>query len=521
MARREAVRIPRAVVAGVGFLTLLRLAIALVLPLGDDETFYWEWSRHLAPGYLDQPPAIAWLIHASTAVFGNTAFAVHFVAAVLFGITSLALWILAREVLGRGDAATAAVVLFNVIPVFAAGGLLAVPDGPLGLAWVLTLLWTWRAARGAGRRPQSGRQEAAVRPEVLRQTGRSCDRQGIGAWLYAGLWLGLALDSKYTAAALPVSVGLWLAASPYRSWLRRPGPYAGLAVAALLFAPVLWWNATHHWASFYFTLAGRPGWSVGPNAPVFLGLQFVYFAPLLFPWLVWAIVVACRRGLAGDPGWLFLAASAIPVIAGIAAASLVGAAKGHWAAPGYMTATIALAALLTERPWPSRSAVWQLGVAAGIASAVLVTALTHALPIISPAILPPRLDPTVDYYGWPAAAPTIAAVARRGAHRPFFITSDRYQVLAQFDFSTGGRYPSATVTGVDQYVYWTPWSDLRGRDALFIQDGRYPRDVDLTQGCAAVEPGPSVPVVRRGVVVRTLDLVWCRDFQGRPIRPFR
>ncbi len=504
MARRvrERVRIPWAVVAAVALLTLLRLAFARVLPLGDDETFYWEWSRHLAPGYLDQPPAIAWLIHASTAVFGNTAFAVHLVAAVLLGATSLALWTLAREVLGRDGAATAAVALFNVVPVFAAGGLLAVPDGPLGLAWVLTLLWTWRAANSKGG------------PVLRGANGR--------AWLYAGIWLGLALDSKYTAVALPVSVALWLAAAPpYRVWLRRPEPYAGLAIALLLFAPVVWWNATHHWASFYFALAGRPGWSAGPNAPLFVGLQFVYLAPLLFPWLIWALVVATRRGLAGDGRWLFLAASGIPVIAGIVAASLVGAAKGHWAAPGYLAATVALAALVTERPSRERSRAWRFGMTAGIVSAVLVTVLTHALPLISAAVLPPRLDPTVDYYGWPAAAPTIAAVARRDAHRPFFITSDRYQVLAQFDFSTGGRYPAASVTGRDQYVYWTRWSDLRGRDGLFIQDGRYPRDVDLREGCGAVERGPSVPVVRHGVVVRTLDLVWCRDFQGRPIRPLR
>src|SRR5579864_8455405 len=384
MARRELRGIPRAVVAGVAFVTVLRLAIGVVLPLGDDETFYWEWSRHLAPGYLDQPPAIAWLIHASTAVFGNTAFAVHLVAAVLFGITSLALWVLAREVLGRRDAATAAVALFNVIPVFAAGGLLAVPDGPLGLAWVLTLLWAWRAANGAGGR----------------------------AWLYAGLWLGLALDSKYTAAALPISIGLWLAASPHRRWLRRPEPYAGLAIAALLFAPVVWWNATHGWASFYFTLAGRPGWSAGPNAPIFLGLQFVYLAPLLFPWLVWALVVAGRRGLAGDGAWLFLGVAGVPIIAGVAAASLVGTAKGHWAAPGYLAATVALGGLIAERAWAARGRLWRLGIAAGIASAVAVTALAHALPEISRWVLPPGLDPTVDYYGWSAAAPAIAAVAR-------------------------------------------------------------------------------------------------------------
>ncbi|HKX17764.1 MAG TPA: glycosyltransferase family 39 protein [bacterium] len=487
--------IPRAVVAGVAGLTMLRLAIAAVLPLGDDETFYWEWSRHLAPGYLDQPPAIAWLIRASTAVFGNTAFAVHCVAVVLFAATSLALWVLAREVVGRDDAATAAVALFNVIPVFAAGGLLAVPDGPLGLAWVLTLLWTWRAARGAGGR----------------------------AWLYAGIWLGLALDSKYTAAALLVSVVGWLAASPYRRWLRRPEPYAALAAAALVFAPVLWWNATHQWASFAYTL-GRPGSSAGPNAPIFLGLQFVYFAPLLFPWLLWALVTASRRGFAVDadaPGWLFLAAAGIPVIVVIAAASLIGAAKGHWAAPGYMTATIALAALVTGQLWRARTRAWQFGITAGVASAVALTVLTHALPVISGILLPPRLDPTVDYYGWRAAAPAIAAVARRDAHRPFFIASDRYQVLAQFDFSTGGRYPSASLTNNDEYRYWTRLSDLRGRDGLFIQDGRYRRTVDLRQGCGVVESGPTVPVVRRGAVVRTLDLVWCRDFLGRPIPPRR
>jgi hypothetical protein len=379
--------------------------------------------------------------------------------------------------------------LFNVIPVFAAGGLLAAPDGPLGLAWVMALLWAWRGANGRGTR----------------------------AWLCAGVWLGLALDSKYTAAALPCSIALWLGLSRrYRGWLGRPEPYLAAAAALAVFAPVLSWNAAHQWASFH-AVPGRSGWFAGPNAPVFLGLEFMYFAPLLYPWLVWAIITAARRGIAGDDAWLFLAAAGVPVIAGVLAASLAGAAKGHWAAPGYMAATVALAALIRERPWLSRTRRWRIGVAAGVGSALLMTAVTHALPEISPRLLPPRLDPTVDYYGWPAAAPAIAAIARRGAHRPFFITSDRYQVLAQFDFSTGGRYPAATVTGTDQYAFWTRWGDLRGRDGLFIQDGRYPRTRDLRHGCAAVDRAPSISIVRNGVVIRTLDLLWCRDFGGAPI----
>src|SRR5579875_756929 len=172
-------RPPRSLLVGIGALTLLRFLIAATVPLGDDETFYWEWSRHLAPAYIDHPPAIAFLVWAATRLLGSTPFAVHSVSVVLSFFTSLAVWSLAREVLGRDRAATWAVVLFSAVPVFAAGALLAAPDAPLGLAWVLTLLWAWRAAT----------------------------RDAPRGWLWAGLFLGAALDSKYTAAALPLSVG--------------------------------------------------------------------------------------------------------------------------------------------------------------------------------------------------------------------------------------------------------------------------------------------------------------------------
>ncbi len=514
-------RIPRAALAGLAVLTAFRLALGAWIPLGDDETFYWEWSRHLAPGYVDHPPMIAFLVWAATHIFGSTPFAVHSVGALLSLVASLAVWVLAREALGADAAATWSVVLFNVIPVFSAGALLAAPDAPLGICWVLTLLWAWRAAR---------RDPVAGSPQTGRQAGR--------AWLAAGAWLGLALDSKYTAAVLPVSIGLWLALSPaHRRWLRRREPYRGLALAAVLFTPVLWWNAAHRWRSFTFTFIGRPSWREGGHFPEFLMLQFVYLAPLMFPVLLWALGAAARRGLAplrrcraraaadvlahavgaGSDRWLFLAAAGLPVIAGMFAASLLGHIKGHWPAPGYVAATIALAGIATERSWVERSSAWRAAASAVLGSTVLMTAALYALPALAPSLLPPRLDPTVDYDGWPEAAQQVAMVARQGARGPFFITSDRYQVVAQFDFATLGRYPAATVTGQDQYDVWTRWADLRGQDGLFIRDGRYPPDVDLNEGCRSLDVEPAISIVRRGVVVRTLGLVWCRGFEGHPI----
>jgi len=56
---------------------LVRLFFAARLPLVPDETYYWDWSRHLASGYFDHPPMIAVLIRAGTFLGGDTALAVR------------------------------------------------------------------------------------------------------------------------------------------------------------------------------------------------------------------------------------------------------------------------------------------------------------------------------------------------------------------------------------------------------------------------------------------------------------
>jgi hypothetical protein len=490
-------RVPRPLLVALLGLTAIRSVLAATLPVGDDEAYYWEWSRHLAAGYVDHPPAIAYLVWVAIRILGLTPFAVHAVAVGLSFITSLALWILAREVLGRAAAATWAVLLYAIIPVFAAGSLLTAPDGPLFLCWVLTLLWAWRAANGTG----------------------------LGPWLATGVWLGLGLQSKYVAVALPVSVGLWLLLTPTgRRWLSRPEPYIGLAVAFAIFSPVVWWNATHHWISFALTALGTSRWTEKGNFWFFLTSQFMYVSPLMFPALLWALGVAAWRGIARhDLGWSFLAATGWPVILGASAGSLLVSAKPHWSAPGYIAAAIALAGIVTEGSeggWGVRRGLYAiiLGVSAALA------ALFYALPFLTSTVLSPQLDPAANYYGWSQAGPEIVEVARRDAHGPFFITSDWYQVMAPFDFSTAGTIPATTITGDDQYRFWTRLDELRGWDGLFIRDNRQTYDVDLAQVCRAIEPGPSIPLRRGTMVVRTLDLVWCRGFSGRPVprlRPFR
>ena len=56
---------------------LVRLFFAALIPLFPDEAYYWEWSRRLAAGYFDHPPAIPLLIRGGTALFGATAIGVR------------------------------------------------------------------------------------------------------------------------------------------------------------------------------------------------------------------------------------------------------------------------------------------------------------------------------------------------------------------------------------------------------------------------------------------------------------
>ncbi len=97
----------------------------------------------------------------------------------------------------------------------------------------------------------------------------SADDRRFGWWAGTGLCAGLALFSKYTAV-LPIGGAfLYLLTSrTHRHWLGRWQPYAAVGLAALVFAPVLIWNATHGWASFAFQ---------GDRA---VGLRFHPFAPL-------------------------------------------------------------------------------------------------------------------------------------------------------------------------------------------------------------------------------------------------
>src|SRR5258707_14162131 len=216
-------RLVRSTAVTILALVALRLGAAAWTPLTFDEAYYWMWSKHLAGGYYDHPPGVAAVIRLGTMIAGDTELGVRLVSILLALPMSWAVYQTAAVLFGGRRVAATAAILLNVTLMAAVGTMIVTPDAPLLVASSFVLF---------------------ALAKVL-QTGR-------GAWwLAVGVATGAALLSKYTALFFGPAILIWLIVVPkLRHWLISPWLYLGGLVAVLMFAPVIWWNADHHWVSF-------------------------------------------------------------------------------------------------------------------------------------------------------------------------------------------------------------------------------------------------------------------------------
>jgi dolichol-phosphate mannosyltransferase len=208
---------------------VLRLVYAGSVEMMPEETYYWNYSRHLDLGYLDHPPMVAWLIRVASAVFGQTEFGVRAGALLCGAITSFFVYKLTRNLFGAATA-LGAVLLVQALPYFFLSGLLMTPDAVLVAAWAASLYFLERALIGNRSR----------------------------AWWFAGISLGIGMISKYSIALLVPVTAAFMAWDPQsRRWWTRKEPYIGALLALAIFSPVIIWNAQHEWSSFAFQTSRR------------------------------------------------------------------------------------------------------------------------------------------------------------------------------------------------------------------------------------------------------------------------
>ena len=309
-------------------LVALRLAVAAFTPITFDEAYYWMWSKHLAGGYYDHPPMVALVIRLGTLIAGDTELGVRLVSILLALPMSWAVYEATSVLFGGRRVAATATILLNVTLMAAVGTMIVTPDAPLLVASSFVLL---------------------ALAKVL-QTGR-------GAWwLAVGVAAGCALLSKYTALFFGPAILIWLIAVPkLRHWLISPWLYLGGLVAVLMFAPVIWWNADHHWVSFIKQI-GRA--RIEDFRPVFIAelipTQVVFATPAV--WLLGAMgLYALHQRLAGALAARVLVNTMFwTIVAYFAWHSLHARVEANWFAPVYPAFAIAAAVAAHLVQWAPR-----------------------------------------------------------------------------------------------------------------------------------------------------------------------
>lgn len=498
--------------------TLFRMAIAGKFGLGVDESHYLLFSRHLAWGYFDHPPMVAFLA-ALTTLVGKGIFFVRLGPIICSAISLVLLRYLALALYQDERVAFWATVLLFFMPYqhLLMVGLL--PDSTLNLFWCGTLLSSWYALRD----------------------GRWL------TWMLTGVLFGGALLSKYHGVLLPVCLLFYLCASPGRRyWLGRIQPYVAVLIGLFLFMPNVIWNARHDWISYAFQLTHRGDGHVSLVKLLgAFGGQVGVWSPMIFGLLIAAFVVLARERPLSEPT-RFVLWTSLPVFVFFCGMGAFGKVLPHWSSVGWWTGSLAVVSVVlgkVARRGKTGTRWFRWCIAAAITGLAMISfmyiALIHPVvrPIYSevrnislrlnkfvPALKPlkpfnMKYDISNTLFGWDEIGEKVETARAEMPH------PERTFVFCQRFFTTSlltvYLHPETEATTLhqefNQYRFWFAAQDHTGWDALFVNDSRYLQGYERYLPLFdTVDPKPDrIRVFRDGQLARVLNVFRCYGFKGK------
>ena len=479
--------------AVIAAMTALRLIILLVAnhTLAPDEALYWSWGEEPAFGYFAKPPLVAWIIAATTGLFGDVEPAVRVAAPLFHGATAGVLFAVARRLCDDRVALWSAVIYVTAPAVSFSSGVMTT-DVPLLFFWTLGLL-------------------SLV--EVLRT--RSL------AWAATlGVALGFGVLGKYAMLYFIPCAVLFLATSAGDRWfLSSRHALLALAIAGAIIAPNVAWNAAHDFATLRHTAAntnlGAELFNVG-ELLAFFGAQFGVFGPLMFAALIARVATLRRADL--DRTTRFCLAFSVPIILLLCVQAFLSRAHANWAVPAYVTATVLVAAWLLRgvRRWRwVLPASLGLHVVAGLVLAVLVT-----FPSLAPHVGLGRAFAPVR--GWDRIGERVADVVAAGIDgRPYtaILTNDS-KLHGEILFYAHGKLPPDAMwdyDGVPQnhYELSAPLTADIGERVLFVARHGPATHAEVRDRFARSQLIEILDEPTAGHRARPLYVYALQDFQGR------
>ena len=487
---------------------VLRLLFIGKAGLTVDEAHYWVYTKFLSLSYYDHPPLIAYIIKVSALIFRNTEFGVRFPAVMIFFIASWIFFICAKKLYNERTAFTG-VLLLNILPVFSfLGSVVSIPDSPLALFWILSLLVFL----------------------LIIETGNK------KYWYLLGVIGGFALLSKYNAVMIPAGIVLFLILSPkHRFWFKEKEPYLGFFIMIAMFVPVILWNIENNWASFGFQL--KHGF--GSSFPKFslslfgqsLGAQAGYLSPPIFLIFLTAAYMCIKEAwVKKDRTALIIACFSFPTLVLFNAVAAFNEILPHWPAMGYLVLAIYVAHITlkyAEVRWFRNYTIF----AWAFTIVILIIAPIHLMYKVIPVekFLPKeqaakvkhgipeaeRVDISNDLFGWKELGEEIRKIitAYPTKRKPFIFTHKSY-LASQIAFAVPEIRVFCFSDKIDAYDFWQRnLRPLRNKDAIFICNDFYYFDPEnYGDAFASYSEPQEFSIYRNGKKVKNFFFTKCEKF---------
>ncbi len=418
-----------------------------------EEAYYWNYSAHLDIGYLDHPPMVAVLIKLFTKLFGTNEFGVRIAAIVCWGATAFFSFQLTQLI--KPGTGKYAVFLLAILPFFFIQSLVMTPDYPLMVCWAASLYYLYQAL-------------------VLEKKT---------AWYAAGIWLGLGMLSKYSIVLLAPATLLYVMILPHaRKNLLLKEPYLCVLLTSLLFFPVIYWNATHEWASFAFQSTRRLKEVSSFSLHHLLGLFIVFLTPLGAMGFLNLFKKNQPEGCDLTIKTIrFLQIYTLTPLVVFSLFSLNHEIKFNWIGPGLL-AIIPWLAILIASARPSLRKGWLI-------TAMLLLLVYSCMLFCIIFGIPKRINQQVfsKYISWSHFTQQIHTIAtdieQKNQTTPIIIPTDLYNIASelafyQAKFASQGKISTIyKVLGSDvfnheslMYRYWSKGEVVSGKLALLIDE---------------------------------------------------
>jgi len=441
-----------------------------------DELYFLATSDHLALGYVDFAPLIAWLTHASRVVFGDSLHAIRLLPALAFGAEVLLTGFITRELGGKGWAVLLACISVLTAPVIL-GNATRLSMNPLEpLFWMGAAYFLLRAIN-------------LDDPKQL---------------VWCGVLLGLGLENKHSTIFFLGALVLGLLLTSNRRLLANKWFWVAAAIALVIALPNVLWQLQHHFPTLQdLQNVKRTHKNIElPPGPFFVQ-QIMMLGPLSI--LVWMAGLGFLLFHRDGKRYRFLGITYLAFLT----IMMFLKGKDYYLAPIYPMLYAAggvfwegLAAAHSRLRWV-RVALPILVLALGIVAAPIV------LPVLPPEKVVPYMEALgihvsrtesgmqgvlpqyfADEFGWPEMVQAVASVYNSlppEERARTAILAGNYGGAGAIDFF-GPRYGlRKSISAHQNYYYWGP-RQYTGESLILLEWSKE----DADAWCRSVEEGPTL-----------------------------